>query len=122
MCFPVTIGGGFNPKHSKAPGLYCSYACRGLADRQERVITGKYIRVYMPEHPNSSSQGYVLEHRLIMSKLMERPLRAGEVVHHKDGNKRNNSIDNLELMSDSEHKSLHTAGGPRANGKYAARS
>lgn len=41
----------------------------------------------------------VYEHREIMSKRMGRPLRREESVHHKDGNKLNNELSNLELWS-----------------------
>ena len=47
-------------------------------------------------------------HRAIMESHLGRALKSGEVVHHKDGNKRNNSIDNLQLFSSqSEHVRWH---------------
>ena len=49
----------------------------------------------------------VHEHRQIMEKMLGRKLNKLEVVHHIDGNKRNNSINNLHLTSHSEHKKLH---------------
>lgn len=52
-------------------------------------------------------KGVVDEHRYIMQKHLGRRLSFNEVVHHKDGNKRNNSIENLELISRSEHAKLH---------------
>lgn len=50
---------------------------------------------------------YKYEHREIMEKFLGRKLNKDEVVHHKDGNKLNNSIDNLELMSKREHDYFH---------------
>ena len=47
------------------------------------------------------------QHRLIMETHLGRKLLRKEVVHHKDGNKLNNDIQNLELMSLSEHARLH---------------
>jgi hypothetical protein len=47
------------------------------------------------------------EHRLIMERFLGRKLSSNEVVHHKDGNKRNNDINNLEVMSRSKHSKLH---------------
>jgi len=47
------------------------------------------------------------EHRIIMEKHIGRRLSRNEVVHHKDGNKSNNNIENLEIMSRSDHSRLH---------------
>ena len=46
-------------------------------------------------------------HRVVMEEKLGRLLHAGEVVHHIDGNKRNNSPDNLMMMTQSEHARLH---------------
>lgn len=50
---------------------------------------------------------YKSEHKLIMETKLGRKLRKEEVVHHIDGNKTNNSLDNLQLMTRSEHSSHH---------------
>lgn len=47
------------------------------------------------------------EHRLVMEKFLGRKLERYEIVHHKDGNKRNNSLENLEVMTLSEHSRIH---------------
>ena len=51
------------------------------------------------------------EHRLIMEKYLGRNLEKWEVVHHKDRNKKNNDLNNLELMTSSEHMKLHLLAG-----------
>lgn len=47
------------------------------------------------------------EHRAIMEEHLGRKLTKNEIVHHKDGDKHNNSIDNLQIMSRQEHSRMH---------------
>lgn len=54
------------------------------------------------------SKRTVLAHREVVEKFLERTLDRYEVVHHKDGNPRNNDISNLEVLSLSAHTSLHS--------------
>ena len=49
-------------------------------------------------------------HRLIKSYIEQRKLDKTEFVHHKDGNKLNANIDNLEIIKDYKHQSLHNKG------------
>ena len=51
------------------------------------------------EHPLSDVRGYAYEHRVIAEQKLGRPLKKGEIVHHKDGDKTNNSPDNIEVVA-----------------------
>lgn len=69
-----------------------------------RIFNSKgYVYVRSENHPNKNYHGYVAEHRLVMEKHIGRYLTKDEVVHHMNGIKTDNRIDNLKLMSVSAH-------------------
>ncbi len=65
-----------------------------------RLLNTKgYVKVICKDHPNANLDGYMLEHRLVMEKHIGRYLEPWEVIHHKNSNKQDNRIENLELCS-----------------------
>tara|TARA_R110000868_G_scaffold32458_2_gene118053 strand:+ start:529 stop:1398 length:870 start_codon:yes stop_codon:yes gene_type:complete len=96
---------------------YCSAKCKKLAatrKRQGNPIKGarKHIhgsghinaqgyKVLSSSHPNASGRGQIMEHTLVMSNSLGRPLRKCETVHHRNGIRDDNRIENLELWSGS---------------------
>lgn len=69
------------------------------------VSMGGYVYACCPGHPRATKKGqYVFEHILVMEGHLGRLLKEGEVVHHANGDKTNNHIENLVLyQSHSEH-------------------
>ena len=67
--------------------------------RGGRYITKKgYVMVMTPD------RGYVFEHRIVMESHIGRKLRKGETIHHLDGDRTNNKIENLRYF---ENHSIH---------------
>lgn len=51
------------------------------------------------------------QHRKVIEDFLGEKIPEGYVVHHKDGDKRNNSLSNLEVMTRTEHSRMHRPSG-----------
>ena len=65
----------------------------------KKIKNDGYVYFKCSCHPNAMKHGWVFEHIYVMSKFLERPLKKHEQVHHKNGIKIDNRIENLELWS-----------------------
>ena len=66
-----------------------------------------YKMVKKINHKYKTGNGYVKKHRLVMEQSVGRYLSRDEIVHHIDGNKKNNNIDNLMIVTMAEHRAIH---------------
>lgn len=74
---------------------------------KKAIKKGDYTYALVPEHPFATKNGYVLYHRIIVENHLNRLLNSHEVVHHKNHNKFDNRIENLEVLDSVEHNRIH---------------
>ncbi|KKK49930.1 hypothetical protein LCGC14_3130100 [marine sediment metagenome] len=97
-------------------GGILSARCHACANRTQkrfkrriRIKTG-YIKICLqPQdffYSMAMKDNYVLEHRLVMAKYLGRNLHRWELVHHKNGIKEDNRIENLQLISEGKHNQI----------------
>ena len=94
--------GKAGPK-SKAPGGYGTINAKG------------YRRIWTTDE--NGKRRMAMEHRVIWESFYG-PIQEGLQIHHKDGNKLNNDISNLEILDALHHKREHSNAVERADGWY----
>lgn len=110
-------------KPARKEQVYCSRSCasrikghmrsgqktgpqcgRVYVRRQDRH---GYIKIYAGNHPFADGRKMILEHIAIAEVSIGRRLLPTEVVHHKNHNKTDNRLENLEIMERTAHCILH---------------
>lgn len=80
----------------------------------EKIVNkGDYLYCIVRDHPNRTKNDYVLHHRVVIENHLGRILNAEEIVHHVNGDKKDNSIENLQILSVAEHNKIHALESPR---------
>ncbi len=91
----------------------CSAECRGAyAGRCRRenarpIIWSGYYFIKWPEHYRANKQGYVKKADMVLEAKLNRKLELNEIAHHINGNKLDDSYENLEVMDNLEHTRMH---------------
>lgn len=96
---------------------YCSRSCHARSRKGEKNSNwkgginvfdsyGRYV-VYTPDHPKAINGRYVLRARLVMEKHLGRYLEDNEIVHHINEDAGDDTPENLQIVTRSDHSLLH---------------
>ena len=102
------------------PRNFCNRECQGKYRSEHYTSTRaanwqggqkkdrERVQWFMPWHHRADNKGYVFRYVISAELSIGRPLAAGEVIHHIDGDPANDHPDNLQVLaSQSEHARIH---------------
>lgn len=111
----------FTPKFKKRFQVHCSKSCAWRATKgpefNKRIAVEGAAKNGNTQRGRGTGKSYIKYHsrhlhRVVAEQKLGRPLVRGEIVHHIDGNHRNNHPDNLAVMTQAEHMREHNIGVP----------
>lgn len=98
------------PSRVQKGAKYCSYRCHQIGEgRKGGRVRGKQMKK-SSRHKSYPKKNGIHFHRTVAEKILNRKLRKGEVIHHKDGNRLNNDCLNIEITTQSNHIKKHLPG------------
>jgi endogenous inhibitor of DNA gyrase (YacG/DUF329 family) len=111
-------GKAFQVNPSRAGRQFCSKECEGRSKWkrvQDRTHNGRpvllnpqgYVKIWEPTL--EPRRRWVLEHRYVVEQAIGRKLRADEHVHHVNGDKADNRLENLEAIDPTSHQNITMA-------------
>jgi len=79
---------------------YCSAECRKTPLGEKRYTTLGYVLIRVgTQNPSANHRGWILEHRHVIESALGRQLEKRERIHHRNGDKMDNRLENLELWT-----------------------
>ena len=79
-----------------------------------KITCSGYRQILRPDHPRADSNGYVMEHVWIWEQTTGVSVPANCCIHHINGDKTDNRIQNLCMMHRTAHTQLHHTGAKRS--------